>query len=187
MREFYAPDQPTADFLCQYMGYDEGTWTGTGQTTYTGWNYHNLSIVTYQPGKGFTNSYANSGQRFTCFGTSCRSSNERYISNLRCLSQVENELQTALYSQQYLTSSQISNFPVQITTEYRATSDWSSCSFVSRSDGNNYRTNRSVACYDTATNQNVSYSECVGAPMSSWKVFSTRARCESFVATSNGQ
>jgi|GEM_PF-6831613 len=185
MREFYSPDQATANYLCSAMGYDKGSWTRTGSSGGSGWNYHNLSIVTYEPNKGFTNGYANAGQRFTCFGRSCSSNRQPYISNLRCLAQADNKLYDTVIPQQVLRDSQIPGFDPRVSTVSVGTTKWSACKYKKRSDKNNYYTNRTVKCYDEATNSYVAANKCYGKPASSWKVFGTKAICDAFVAREN--
>lgn len=185
MREFYHPDEATADFLCRHMGFDEGTWTTTAQSGGSGWNYCNLSVVTYDQALGRHASISRSGQRYMCIGSQCASNPTPYMRNLRCLAEVENQLKTQTFTDTVLRSDQIDNFSPVVTTESVATSPWGACTYNRRSDGLNYMTTRTVRCQDTSTGEFVADNQCHGAPARSWRVFATQQACTTFRTTQN--
>lgn len=187
MVEYYSDDQVTLDYICRYLGYDFGSTTGKIFVGGAGWNYPNLSVVTYDQTRGFSNgSSAFPDQRFRCFGTACSSTTTvSYASNVRCISKAKSAVQEKILTEVYLPAADLATFSKQITTRYVPTTYFAACVYGSRSDGLNYTASRTVRCYDSKTNAYVAGSQCIATGVSSTIYYPTLSQCNAGVTELN--
>ncbi len=187
MVEFYSDDKKTLDFLCRHLGYDFGSSTARAFTGGTEWNYANLSVVTYDQTRGFTNGSASfPDQRFRCFGTACAATTTvSYTANLRCISEAKSDVQQKMVTEVYLPASQIATFSKQVTTRRVGTTLFGACVYGSRSDGLNYTSSRTVQCYDAKTNAFVPGIQCIGNSIPSTMYYPTLSQCTAGIAELN--
>lgn len=187
MVEYYSDDKKTIDFLCRHLGYDFGSSTARAFAGGSGWNYNNLSVVTYDQTRGFTNGSASfPDQRFRCFGTPCSATTTvSFTTNLRCISEAKSDVQQKIVTEVYLPAAQLANFSKQVTTRRVGTTLFGACVYSSRSDGLNYTSSRTVQCYDAKTNAFVPGIQCIGNSIPVRMYYPTLSQCTAGIAELN--